>query len=86
MEPEEIIRLNIIEGKINKTIEQRLIENYSENPLIHWEKSKPLAKIELRDYSREINCKPYPWTEQDRKEFEMHINEMKKYDLIRESK
>ena len=28
VEPEEIIRLNIIEGKIKKTIEQRLIENY----------------------------------------------------------
>ena len=86
VESEEIIRLNIIEGKMKKEIEQRLIENYSENPLIHWEKSKPLAKIELKDYSREINCKPYPWTEQDKKEFEMHINEMKKYDLIRESK
>lgn len=77
---------NIGIEKSEKTIEQRLLENYSDNPLIHWEKSKPLAKIELNDYSKEINCKPYPWTENDKKEFIMHINEMKKYDLIRESR
>ena len=34
VEFEEILRLNIIEGKTKKKIEQRLIENYSENPLI----------------------------------------------------
>ena len=50
-----------------KNIEQRLLENYSDNPLIHWEKSKPLAKIELKDYSKETNYKSYPWTEQDKK-------------------
>ena len=44
----------------------------------HWEKSKPMAKIELKDYSKEINCKPYPWTVEDKEEFVMYINEMKK--------
>ena len=66
-------------------IQQRLLDNYSDNLLIHYNKSKPLTKIELKHYSREINYKPYPWVKQDKKEFIMHINEMKQYDLIRES-
>ena len=44
------------------------------------------AKIELKYYSKEINCKPYHWTAEDKEEFKMHINEMKRYDLIRESR
>ena len=71
--------LTIIE---EKTIEQRILENYDENPLIYWEKSKPIAKIELKDYSKEINCKPYPYTHEDKEKFIMHIKEMKKCVLL----
>ena len=65
---------------------KKLKENFSNNPLKHWEKTKIYCKLEMIDHDQVIRVRPIIYSQEDIKDFKIQINELMQINLIRESK
>ena len=65
---------------------EKLKENFSNNPLKHWEKTKIYCKFEMMDPNKVIRVRPMIYSQEDIEDFKIQINELIQMNLIRESK
>ena len=81
--------------KINKSITykvtvhdtcEKLKENFSNNPLKYWEKTKIYCKLEMIDPDKIIIVRPIMYSQEDIEDFKIQSNELMQMNLRRESK
>ena len=65
---------------------KKLKENFSNNPLKYWEKTKIYCKLEMIDPDKVIRVRPMIYSQEDIEDFKIQINELIQLHLIRESK
>ena len=65
---------------------EKLKENFSNNPLKYWEKTKIYCKLEMIDTDNIIRVKPMIYSREDIDDFKIQINELIQMNLISESK
>ena len=65
---------------------EKLKENFSNNPLKYWEKTKIYCKLEMIDHDKIIRVRPIIYSQEDIKYFRIQINELIQINLIRENK
>ncbi|XP_022891682.1 uncharacterized protein LOC111406501 [Olea europaea var. sylvestris] len=70
-----VLRINELEEEL-ENIKIELKECYHEHPLAKWDKDKPMATIELKNPDVKISEKQFPYSEEDKKEFEIQIKEL----------
>ena len=65
---------------------EKLKEDFSNNPLKYWEKTKIYCKLEIIDPDKIIRVRPMIYSQEDIEDFKIRINELMQMNLIRESK
>ena len=65
---------------------ENLKENFSNNPLKYWEKTKIYCKLEMINPDKIIKVRPMIYSQEDIEYFKIQINELMQMNLIRESK
>ena len=65
---------------------EKLKENFSNNSLKYWEKTKIYCKLEMIDPDKIIIIRPMIYSQEDIEDFKIQINESMQMNLIRESK
>ena len=65
---------------------KKLKENFSNNPLKYWKKTKIYCKLEMIDPDKVIRVRPMIYSQEDIEDFKIQINESIQLNLIRESK
>ena len=65
---------------------EKLKENFSNNPLKYWEKTKIYCKLEMIDLDKAIRVRPMIYSQEYLEDFKIQINELMQMNLIRESK
>ena len=65
---------------------EKLKENFSNNPLNYWEKTKIYCKLEMIYLDKVIRVRPMIYSQEDIEDFKIQINELIQMNLIRESK
>ena len=58
-------------------------ENFSNNPLKYWEKTKIYLKLVMIDPDNVIRVRPMIYSEEDIEDFKIQINELMQGNLIR---
>ena len=71
-----------IDDILSKLAKEEIIED---NPGKHWEKNRLLCKLELKDPEFRIQNKKIESTNENLKEFELHINELLKLGVIQKN-
>ena len=71
-----------IDDILIKLVKEEII---GENPAKHWEKNRVICKLELKDPEFRIQNKKIESTNENLKEFELHINELLKLGVIQKS-
>ena len=80
---------NMLETK-HKDIDQLIselekLEIFGENPTIHWDRDKTECKLEILNPNLKISTAKIETSNEDIKEFEMHIEDLNKLEIIRRS-
>ena len=65
---------------------EKLKENFSNNPLKYWEKTKFYYKLEMIDPRKVIRVRLMIYSQEDIEDFKIQINELMQMNIIRESK
>ena len=65
---------------------EKLKENFSNNPLKYWEKTKIYCKLEMIDPDKVIRVRPMIYSQEDIEYFKIQINELMQMNLIRKNK